>query len=338
MKALIVPKPGSLQLTDIDPPTIGPYDALVKIEVCGICNSTDAKLIDGRMYWAPPFPFVLGHESVGVVKQVGDKVRKYKVGDRVTRPVAFWPGSRQGLNVAVGGFAEWGMVRDAQAMAQDGDHSLDDDYLAQRQLVVPKNLSPVEAALAISLSETASVFLPLPPLRGRTVAVTGAGVAGLAFMLWAKLAGAHVIAIARRARRLELARMLGADSTLDTNECKNLPAELEQIAKGKLHGIIEATGNATLANQLTPAIEKGGFAVAYGVPATEDTQYDKNIWRIAEVNEQLCYNWVADLLSRGWISADWFVSRGDVPLSDTPAAFEQVRKGELLKVFIQTGS
>jgi Zn-dependent alcohol dehydrogenase len=36
----------------------GPYDALVRIEVCGICNSTDAKLIDGTMFWVRPEWFV----------------------------------------------------------------------------------------------------------------------------------------------------------------------------------------------------------------------------------------------------------------------------------------
>jgi D-arabinose 1-dehydrogenase-like Zn-dependent alcohol dehydrogenase len=45
----------------------GPYEALVKMEACGICSSTDAKVVDGTMYWAPPFPLVLGHESVGRV-------------------------------------------------------------------------------------------------------------------------------------------------------------------------------------------------------------------------------------------------------------------------------
>ncbi len=87
MKALVVPQAGKLQLANIPPPEISPYDALVRIEACGICNSTDQKLIEGTMYWAPPFPITLGHEAVGTVIEVGAKVRKFKVGDRVTRPI-----------------------------------------------------------------------------------------------------------------------------------------------------------------------------------------------------------------------------------------------------------
>jgi len=53
MKALIVPAQGRLEIRDIPEPVVDPYDALVKIEVCGICNSTDHKLIEGQMFWAP---------------------------------------------------------------------------------------------------------------------------------------------------------------------------------------------------------------------------------------------------------------------------------------------
>ncbi|MEI9997917.1 MAG: alcohol dehydrogenase catalytic domain-containing protein [Verrucomicrobiota bacterium] len=217
MKALIVPAPGRIEVRDIPDPEIGPYDALVRNECCGLCSSTDTKLIDGQMFWAPPFPFVLGHESCGTVIKTGAKVRRYQPGDRVTRTLAFWPGTRPGLHVAMGGFAELGLVRDAEAMARDGDVSLLDDYNTQRQCVVSKALDPVQASLAISLSETASVLRHLPKLRGKTIAVAGTGVAGLAFTLWCKLAGARVITLGRRPQRLAEAKRLGADATVDTS-------------------------------------------------------------------------------------------------------------------------
>ena len=214
MKALIVPEAGRLEAREIAPPEIGPYDALVRIEVCGICNSTDSKLIHGTMYWAPPFPFVLGHESVGTVVEAGPKVRKFKVGDRVTRVVGAYAGSP--LNSANGGFAEYGMVRDGAAMAADGDSSLVNDYNVQRQNVVPDWMSARDAALVISLSETASVLRHLPNLRERKIVVAGTGVTGLAFTLWAKLAGALVITLGRREARLSRALEIGADATVNT--------------------------------------------------------------------------------------------------------------------------
>jgi NADPH:quinone reductase-like Zn-dependent oxidoreductase len=98
---------------------------------------------------------------VGRVVQVGNKVRKFKVGDRVTRPI-YVPSQGESVNSAMGGFAEYGIVADAQSLADDSDTSLLEDCNALRQIVVPPHLSTRDAALCISLSETASVLRHLP--------------------------------------------------------------------------------------------------------------------------------------------------------------------------------
>lgn len=330
MKALIVPQRGALRIDEIAPPEPGPYDALVRIDVCGICNSTDSKLIDGTMFWAPPFPFVLGHEAVGTVVATGPRVRSFQVGDLVNRPVAFWGGSRPNLHVATGGFAEYGIVRDAKALAADGDMSLANDYLAQRQVVVPPTLTPRDAALAISLSETASVLRHLPNLRGATVAVAGTGIAGLAFVLWAKLAGASVVALGRRAERLEHAQRVGADATVNTKDAAFLDT-LKRAASGAVDVIIEATGDASLAATLETVLAADGVALAYGVPPTGTTYGPR--WTNATVEEHLSLPWVADMIHRGWVQPEWFVSHA-WSLDDAVEAFAMVERGEVVKGFV----
>lgn len=133
MKALVVEAPGQLAFREIAEPHLGPYDALVQIEVCGICNSTDRKLIEGALPWAPSPPFVLGHESVGRVLEVGALVRKFRIGDRVTRAQSHWAGEIPNLGVCIGGFAERGTVRDVEAMVAAGDTSLADNWAAARR-------------------------------------------------------------------------------------------------------------------------------------------------------------------------------------------------------------
>jgi threonine dehydrogenase-like Zn-dependent dehydrogenase len=330
MKALVVPRQGCLELRDIAEPDPGPYDALVRMDVCGMCNSTDAKLIEGTMFWAPPFPFVLGHESVGTVIAVGSKVRSFKVGDRVTRPLAFWPGSRPDLDVAMGGFAERGIVRDGAAMAADGDSSLADNYTVLRQIVVPPSLGSRDAALAISLSETASVLRHLPNLRGKTVVVAGTGVTGLAFTLWAKLAGGFVLTLGRRAERLAHAARLGADGTFDTRDPHYLDA-IRRAAGGAVDGMIEATGDAMLAETLLAVLKPDGFASAYGVPPTGTSYHPR--WTASVVEEHLSFGWVADLLVRGWVKPEWFVSH-EWSMDDAPRAFREVQAGEVTKGFV----
>ncbi|MDR3706674.1 MAG: zinc-binding dehydrogenase [Capsulimonadaceae bacterium] len=329
MKALVVPSTGAIEIADLPEPKIGPYEALVRIDVCGICNSTDAKLIDGTMFWGPPPPFVLGHESIGVVVETGEKVTSFRPGDRVTRPVYADPSGR--YRSANGGFAEFGVVRDARAMAADGDNSLLGDYNAQRQLVVPKGLDPVAAALAISLSEVASLLDDLPNLAGKTVLVAGTGTAGLAFGMWAKLAGAKTIVLGRRAERLEIARRLGADAAVDTSQT-GWQARVLAVS-GKVDGVLEASGVASLALELPGLVKDGGFAVAYGVPPKGD-KYDASLWRNADVNEHHRYAWVADLLLRGWVRPDWFVTR-EWPMADAAKAFSEVRAGGVLKGFLR---
>ena len=329
MQALIVPQKGHLELTDIPSPQPGPYQALVKIECCGICGSTDWKIVNGHMTWAGPFPLVLGHESVGRVVDVGNRVRTFKVGDRVTRAV-YPPDRTAGMNSAMGGFSAFGIVTDAKAMAADGDPSLLTDYTAQRQNVVPAGLGAADAALAISLSETASALLPLPNLRGRTVIVAGTGVAGLSFTLWAKLAGATVVTLGRRTERLAAARALGADAAIDTT-APDWQAQALAAARGPADGVIEAIGDVALAGPLLKLIKPGGFASAYGAP--EDGKAYPPGWTTASVEEHRAYAWVADLLLRGWVRPEWFVTH-TWPFSEARQAFERVREGGVIKGLI----
>jgi threonine dehydrogenase-like Zn-dependent dehydrogenase len=267
---------------------------------------------------------------VGHVVEVGSKVRKFAVGDLVTRPI-YVPPAGEGVRAAMGGFAEYGVVTDAQAMAEDGDASLVNDYNALRQMVVPSHLSTRDAALCISLSETASVLRHLPNVRGLKVGVAGTGVAGLAFVLWLKLAGACVVTLGRREERLQHARRMGADATVNTRS-EDYLQQIEAAADGPLDGLLEATGDAAFAEQLLNALKPQGFAVAYGVPPTGTSYHTR--WQSCEVEEHLSFPWVADLMKRGWVQPEWFATHL-WPFDGVIKAFEQVQKGDVCKGFVQ---
>ncbi|HEY3330728.1 MAG TPA: zinc-binding dehydrogenase [Capsulimonadaceae bacterium] len=329
MKALVVNTPGKLEFADIPVPVINPYQALAKVEVCGICNSTDTKLIDGLMGWAPPAPFVLGHESVGTIVEIGERVTRYKVGDRVTRPIYRSPIPASKLQAANGGFVEYGIVTDNAAMAADGDLSMADDYNANRQMVAPQSLSPLQAALCISLSETASLIDPLPNIAGQTVLVAGTGVAGLSFAMWCKLAGARTIVLGRRASRLALATKLGADHVIDTSESGYVERLVAEY--GQADVLFEGTGVVSVADGLASVLKPGGYALAYGVPPSGNKYAD--FWKSPAVNEQTRYAWVTDLMARGWIKSEWFVTH-TWKFDEALQAFDQTRAGEVFKGFV----
>src|SRR5579872_4536310 len=81
MKAAVLREVGKpLLIEDVQINKPGPHEVLIRTAAAGVCHS-DLHFIEGS--YACPLPAVLGHESAGVVEQVGDEVRTVKVGDHV---------------------------------------------------------------------------------------------------------------------------------------------------------------------------------------------------------------------------------------------------------------
>ena len=90
MKTVAVTAPGQVEIIDTPQPTPGPYQALVRTELACVCNKTDGELVHGSFPgMEEAFPFALGHESVGRVEQIGDKVRNFTAGDRAVSGLVF---------------------------------------------------------------------------------------------------------------------------------------------------------------------------------------------------------------------------------------------------------
>ncbi|MGB5846594.1 MAG: alcohol dehydrogenase catalytic domain-containing protein, partial [Anaerolineales bacterium] len=77
MLSVAVVKPDQVELVDIPIPTPGPYEARIRSEAACLCNATDRKLIEGHFPGVEDYPLILGHETVGIVEQVGEKVRNF---------------------------------------------------------------------------------------------------------------------------------------------------------------------------------------------------------------------------------------------------------------------
>lgn len=83
MRAAVVPELGRpLEVRDLPVPAPGPYEALVKVAYSGVCH-TDLHAAHGDWPVKPAPPFIPGHEGVGTVVAVGDRVERVKVGDTV---------------------------------------------------------------------------------------------------------------------------------------------------------------------------------------------------------------------------------------------------------------
>ncbi|MDT0382862.1 alcohol dehydrogenase catalytic domain-containing protein, partial [Streptomyces sp. DSM 42041] len=83
MRAAVVTEFGApLQVSELDLPTPGPGEALVKLETSGVCH-TDLHAAHGDWPVKPSPPFVPGHEGYGTVVALGPAVADLKVGDKV---------------------------------------------------------------------------------------------------------------------------------------------------------------------------------------------------------------------------------------------------------------
>jgi 2-desacetyl-2-hydroxyethyl bacteriochlorophyllide A dehydrogenase len=347
VKAAVVRARGALAVESVPEPTFGDYEALVEILACGVCTGTDAHIVAGQFPRLAPYPFILGHESIGRVRAIGARVRYLAPGDLVLRPVAVRPGETLGgYGSAFGGLAELGVVADARALVEDTprDRALRLPTFADAQQVVPADFDPLVAGAFITFKETLSWLHQLGPVAGRSVLVLGTGPVGLCFARIAKLLGARpVIAVGRRVERLALAMQLGADAGVNSATDELIPACRALTGGRGADVVIEAIGDTELLGQTPQLVADGGQVGVYGVPpALEMTLRwagGPPSWQLRFVRPQeaAVHDLALDLVRRGFVDLRGLVSHV-LPLARVGEAFDLVASKAALKPTIQIAS
>ena len=82
MKALVVIENGLAEMREVKTPDYGADEVLVRVKACAICGS-DVHGYDGSSGRRQP-PIIMGHEAAGMIECIGERVTRYKPGDRVT--------------------------------------------------------------------------------------------------------------------------------------------------------------------------------------------------------------------------------------------------------------
>jgi len=336
MKAAVIAAPGVLEVRDVPVPKPNPYQALVRMEVVGVCSATDRKLVHGIKPFAPAYPALLGHESVGTVVEVGDRVRSFSKGDRVLRPCAVYPGhDLDGISSCWGSFAEFALVTDLETWREEepaGEHGR--FGYARMQKKVPSDWTLEQACLAITWKETYSALTQAGAISGRDVAVLGDGAVGLSFVAWSRALGAgSVLAVGRRAFRLERARALGATATCNVRDG-------EEFAGGRDFDVVMDTlgTNDAIAQSLPRLRPRGVFAV-YGLDSTFETAFDRSLgpasWSYLQANPDeagVHDEVVGRLSSKPFDANQWITFRGGI--DDLPAAFSHLETPRSVKAAI----
>ena len=338
MSAYAAIAPGKIEKITLPVPEPDDFEVLVQHEGCVFCNTTD-KMIVENLFATPDYPVVFGHESFGRVVKIGKHVTKYRLGDRVICSNAIVKGRDRTYFSTWGGFAEFGIAGDLQAFLSHGGILDDANRYRQRydaNCVIPSDFSPEKACLAFPLAETASAVAQVGDLTGKTVVVIGTGIVGYFFTYFAKQFGANrVITLGRRQFRLEIARQVGADDTfLDV-----ALATQSILAEGGADVAFECSGNYRVLEQGLPYLKKGGIFAVYAVP------HEPYVFNLSRCPRNFTYqridpevpkalDFVCDLLRKDQVPVELFLTH-KWTFDQVPEAYEQVRKGEVIKGLVR---
>jgi threonine dehydrogenase-like Zn-dependent dehydrogenase len=291
-KAMVVTEPYKIQLQEFEVVPPAKDQILVKTTVTSICSS-DIKFFHGT-FAACEYPLIMGHETAGVVHQIGDQAAEQydlAVGDRITiepyrmcgkckdsRSEHFYHQCTHAGNYGVslacdqpphlfGGYSEYLYVLPGTVL-----HKLDDSV---RPLAA--SLSSVVANGVRWVKTIGKVTL------GEAVVISGPGSQGLSALAAAIQSGAGptiVLGLSRDTARLELAREFGADYTIDVE--KEDPVEaVAKILPDGADAVIETSGTPEGIQAGIKMLRKAGRMVSIGLSGGLKTEieFDDLVWR-----------------------------------------------------------
>lgn len=270
MKSYVAYENGKCKIVDNMPtPKYGEYDALVKIESCGVCSGTDMKIILGEFKGLGDFPIVLGHEGVGRVVEKGSKVKNFEIGDLVLMP--YWSDVPDGYSSGWGTYSEYNIVTDALAQEKDGIIPEEFSY-GQRKL--PKDFDPVSSAMIITFREVVSTMKRFGFEANKSLVVLGLGPVGLSFVQFAKLSGmGPVIAIDISDEKLELAKKRGADFVINS-KTTDIVKKVREICPDGVDFSLDAVGVTSFINTSLEIIKPDAKICVYGISANMQETID----------------------------------------------------------------
>ncbi|MGI6357028.1 MAG: zinc-binding dehydrogenase [Lentisphaerae bacterium] len=340
MKAAITNGEGKVWIEDLPAPVPNEYQCLCKNIVCATCTGTDRKHIHNKLPWAQKYPGILGHESVGVVVEVGSKVKNFKVGDMVIRPTPAYPGTTyHGYTSLWGGFSELGLVTDAAAIKADGADVEVNGYV-QYQLKVPESLglSAADAAQLITLKEVTGYASSLGVTLNTPVLLLGGGSVAYAFCKGIKYIGGHpLIVAARRDEQLEVASRLGADYTINVTR-DDLAGAVKCLTNGAgVAYVIDATGSPQFLASALPALAPEGKVGPYATyPADDPIKNHIPAEKIGtgQTGEVATHGFFCSLVRHGMLRLDDLYSH-KLPLRMIAEGFEMIERKEAFKIVFE---
>ncbi|MBX0297036.1 zinc-dependent alcohol dehydrogenase [Haloarcula nitratireducens] len=326
---------GAIELVDRERPTPAPDEALIEVDYAGLCGS-DAGIYEFESaFERMELPTVIGHEYCGHVVEVGDRVSKFAVGDRVVeRPIQ---GCGDCYQCEIG---EENVCQDAVITGVDHDGAYA-GYLAVPEAAlhpVPEEIPPKHAAIVEPTSIAARAVVENSRVRaGDRVMVAGPGPIGILTAQVADAQGGDVVVAGVGqdvSYRLPLAEELGF-STIDV-EADELDERRRALTDGVGYDVVfDTTGHPSGFSMAVDEVRKGGQIVFVGQTGEVTMKYSRLVR--AEIDVQCSYASTYEDFERSLrmirsdaIECESFLD-DRFSLLDADTAFEAFLEGETVK-------
>jgi L-iditol 2-dehydrogenase len=266
MQAAVYRGVNDVRMETVLVPQIGPGEILIRVHTCGICG-TDLKKISTGSHSAPR---IFGHETTGVIAQVGDNVRDYRIGDRVMvfhhipcgdcyycrhKVFAQCPtykkvGATAGYEASGGGFSEYVRVM---------------DWIVARHGVVriPDGVSFEQASFIEPVNTCMKGIETLGLKQGEVVLVMGQGPIGIILAVLARRHGVRLITSDLLPQRHTIAKAFGLEESIDASTSDTVRA-IKEITEGRgADAVIVAVAGNSLICTAMDATRPGGRVLLF---------------------------------------------------------------------------
>lgn len=267
MKAAVVRQFGKpLTIEEVQIPSPGPGEVLVKIVATGVCH-TDLHAADGDWPVKPVPPFIPGHEGAGVVAAVGAGVKQLREGDPVG--IAWLHDACGCCEHCITGWETLCETQNDSGYSVNGSFA---EYAIGSAAYVARLPARVDfVAMAPILCAGVTTYKGIKETEARPgewLAISGIGGLGHVAIQYAKAMGLHVVALDVTEEKLALARSLGAELAINAKS----PDAIAQVVRqtgGGAHGVLVTAVSPPAFSQALQLARRKGTVSLVGLPPGE---------------------------------------------------------------------
>jgi len=267
MIAAVLHGPRNLKIEHRPALAPGRGEAVIGVEAAGLCG-TDYRIWNGDRTVA--YPRVMGHELVGRVLALGEEVSGLRVGEAVAVEPNYSCGH---CPLCREGNRNLCLSRTAVGIDVDGGFAEEVALPARCCWPAPAGISDEQLLLTEPLAVVVRAVRRGQPAAGQTAAVLGVGTLGLLAVQVLRAHGLRVLAVGRSARRLPLARELGAEAVALSEAGGAVAAARALSGREGVDLVVETAGTGPAVAQAVELCRPGGRVVLTGLPH-EPTELD----------------------------------------------------------------